>query len=162
LAAALLALLPPPLSWLWPVGLGLGIWTLIAIHQPEVKSAFGCELPDQPPHLSSGPGPVGRSVVPIISRKAIVGACLGAVFVAIGLFGSTPFMWRMSPDNSFLNGPVFVSLQAAVRGIGLHLDPGWMVPEVALAYFLLGLLLCVGLDHLIVRACWRAARRPAR
>jgi hypothetical protein len=233
LAAALLALLPPPLtslSWLWPVGLGLGIWALITIHQPEVKSAFGRELPGQAPHPTAGTGPVGRPVIPIISRKAIIGACLAAVLVGLGLLGSIPlFLWRMSPNNSFhmlnalrfgtvhgefawlhaylpwwlllgipiattilglvaikdirysngriiglslaladalffpllgLNGLVLLSLQAAVRGTGLHLDTVWMVPEVALPFFLSGLLLCAALNYIIVRACWRAARRP--
>jgi serine/threonine protein kinase len=231
-AAALLALLPPPLSWLWPIGLGLGVWTLIVIHQTEVKSAFGRELPGQPPHPTSGPGASGSSVIPIISRKAILGACLMAVSVLLGLVGLTPLMWRMSLDNSLhianairfglvrgevalqvallraylpwwillfgipiattilglvaikdirysngriiglslalvdalvfplllMNGLVFVSLYQVLRSVGL--DPGWMAPADALLFILSGALLCVVLDCLIFRACWRAARRP--
>jgi hypothetical protein len=211
-AAALIALLPPPVSWFWPIGLGLGVWALIVIHQPEVKSAFDRQLRAQSRHPGFDAGTARGHVIPIISRKAIVGACLVVVPIALGLLGYAPWLGRVRGDFPLffahpqlsillgiplattilgmvaikdirysngrivglslaladalffpllvLNGLVLVSLPAAVRGTGLHLDPIWMAPEIALPFFLLGLLVCAALDYIIVRACWRAARRP--
>jgi hypothetical protein len=73
LTAGMIALLPT--GPLWLVGLGLGIWTLIVIHQPEVRACF-----TQPPDpLNSGAGATlpltsPSPVVPVFSRKAMVGA----------------------------------------------------------------------------------------
>ena len=190
LAAALIALLPPPVSWFWPIGLGLGVWALIAIHQPVVKSAFDRQLQAQSRHPALDAGTARGHVIPIISRKAIVGACLVVVPCAplplpilLGIPLATTILGLAAIKDIrysngrivglslaladallfpllVLNGLVLFSLQAAVRGTGLHLDPVWMAPEIALPFFLLGLLVCAALNYIIVRACWRAARRP--
>jgi tRNA A-37 threonylcarbamoyl transferase component Bud32 len=96
LAAALIALLPA--GPLWIVGLGLGIWTLIVIHQPEVRTAFG----HQAAHAFTRTGPIPQprdasGGMPGFSGKAIVGACLIAVGLALLATWILPAIMHHSP-----------------------------------------------------------------
>ena len=103
LAAALIAILPT--GPLWLIGLGFGIWTLIVIHQPDVKAAFA--HPSASLSLGSsaataptlpGPGPAA----PVFSRKAIVGACL----IAVPLAMATPWI----PAMTVVHNPSMMTL----------------------------------------------------
>ncbi len=226
LAAAVLALLP--IGSLWLVGLGLGIWTLIVIHRPDVKAAFS----QIPPQFSSGIGTTWSGTgpaIPIFSRKAIVGACLLSVpFVLggssvlplnvglrsvtsvefapqlhhsspvfLGLFAITPVLVGIAVTSTLLGITAIKDIRYSngrIVGLALALTDALFFPLIILdalvlgfaqlavrqslavygfaeripsiVYserglgFILGLLLCVGLDYVIIRACWRAARKP--
>jgi hypothetical protein len=227
LAAALIALLPT--GPLWLVGLGLGIWTLIVIHQPEVKAAFG----QSPVPLQTGAGAVPTAVgagpaIPVFSRKAIVGACLLILPFVLAtswmpvttLVQSPPLIQHMNTNVHsvhFVTKPFWIFLfpmlvgslcattilgfaaikdirysQGRIVGLPLAIADAWLFPLLLLdlliftvlgsvvrtgllsdVYFrgtnnyttpvgviLIGIILCVLVDYLIIRASWRAARRP--
>jgi tRNA A-37 threonylcarbamoyl transferase component Bud32 len=118
LAAALIALLPT--GPLWLVGLGLGIWTLIVIHQPEVRAAFG-QSPTPLQH-GAGPFPTGFSAetaIPQFSRKAIVGACLLVL----------PFVLALSwlPMTTLLQSPPLMQhINTNVHSVHFVTRPFWI------------------------------------
>jgi serine/threonine protein kinase len=89
LTAGMIALLPT--GPLWLVGLGLGIWTLIVIHQPDVKAAFHQPMPTPNSRAAGTPPVTGPSPgIPVFSRKAIVGAGLLVLPLALGLLWLAP------------------------------------------------------------------------
>jgi serine/threonine protein kinase len=96
LAAGIIALLPT--GPLWLIGLGLGIWTLIVIHQPDVRAAFHSAPPT--PNLRAPGSPLAARtdpIIPIFSRKAIVGAGLLVLPLVLGLLWLVPLTTVRSP-----------------------------------------------------------------
>jgi hypothetical protein len=118
LAAALMAVIP--FGPLWIVGLGLGIWTLVVIHQPMVRAAFDGRVRV----MGAGSAPTSprfdyESGIPVISRKAIVGVCLIAVPLALVL------LWFM-PETR-ISGLVLPGHATEV----LRISPFWFGPVMA-------------------------------
>jgi serine/threonine protein kinase len=122
LAAALIAFLPA--GPLWIVGIGLGIWTLIVIHQPDVRAAFGQPIAPLPPGTVAAPNPPGAiQGIPIFSRKAIAGACLIAAALALLLAWMVPLTTAGGPVLMTHSPPPVQSIRFATAPFLLLLAP---------------------------------------
>jgi serine/threonine protein kinase len=126
LAAAVIACLPA--GPLWLIGLGLGIWTLFVIHQPEVRAAFG----EPSATTSSAAAPLSdirnASNIPRFSAKAILGACLIAVGMVLLVSWSPPMTGLRSqllmelPASSYQTvrfAPALFTLTPFVLGLAI-------------------------------------------
>jgi hypothetical protein len=217
LTAAILAMIPLFQGSLWLIGLALGIWALVAMHQPEVKAAFGSEPRDPARRATWAGAPADGNRM--TSPKAIVGACLLVASLALTAVVTMPLQARSGietlqlthPSTTFLFQilvlPLWLVLpmtatvlgvlaiqeirysKGRIAGLPLALTDALVFPLLVLNGFLLmllrggepflhpiwpwsnfhfgafpnpvlALLLCAGVDYLVVRACWRAARRP--
>jgi serine/threonine protein kinase len=97
LAAALIAISPFGSTSLWLIGFAIGIWALIAMHQPEVKAAFDRDSSSARVAPRDSLNPLTANSIPIFSRKAIFGACLAVAPFALGFLWFAPLNVAFDP-----------------------------------------------------------------